>query len=204
MKITCGRASSAGRVTTTVSIPLTRAGSPSPISRQSRGAHAPAATTTAPASIPAVLVSTPVTRLPRRRILVTGAHWRSFAPRSVARRRSAPEVAAGVAQPRAGARASRGAARERALLAEDDASAPGGGERPGDARPVGAAPDHDHVGRVSHRSVSPGRPPRPQARERAWRGSSASRSPSPRKLKLVTATVIITPGKIATHGAVAK
>src|SRR5690606_9372978 len=33
------------------------------------------------------------------------------------------------------------------------------------------------------------------------RASSASRSPSPTKLKLATASVIIRPGKIASHGA---
>ena len=33
------------------------------------------------------------------------------------------------------------------------------------------------------------------------RGSSASRSPSPRKLKLVTASVMATPGAIASQGA---
>ena len=36
------------------------------------------------------------------------------------------------------------------------------------------------------------------------RGSRASRSPSPMKLKLVTANVIAKPGKIASHGAEAR
>src|SRR5213594_415813 len=70
MKTRWGWASAAGRVTCTVSSPFTRAGISRPISRQSRGAQAPAATTTAPASMRPAFVSTPRTRLSRRRIFV--------------------------------------------------------------------------------------------------------------------------------------
>jgi hypothetical protein len=70
----CGLAMPAGRLTSIVSIAFGRAGSESPISRQSRGAHAPAATTMAPASMRPPGVSTPITALSRVRMRVTGVH----------------------------------------------------------------------------------------------------------------------------------
>src|SRR6266851_5685496 len=74
MKTMCGVAISGGRVTSMVSRALGRADSSMPISRQSRGAQAPAATTTAPASMRPDGVSTPTTALSRRTIRVTGVH----------------------------------------------------------------------------------------------------------------------------------
>ena len=62
--------------------------------------------------------------------------------------------------------------------------------------------------REAGRGAGPRAPPI-SARRARWasypsRASNASRRPSPTKLKLVTARVIITPGKIASHGAVLK
>jgi hypothetical protein len=61
-------------VTSIVSSALGRAGSTIPASPQSRGAHAPAATTTAPASMRPAPVSTPITALSRRTSRRTGVH----------------------------------------------------------------------------------------------------------------------------------
>src|SRR5262249_44286437 len=72
MTVMCGVASSCGRVTSSVSIALGRAASVTPIPAQRRVAQAPAATTTAPASMRPAAVSTPVTALSRRTRPVTG------------------------------------------------------------------------------------------------------------------------------------
>src|SRR5206468_1842515 len=135
----CGFASSGGRVTSMVSIAFGRASSASPISLQSRGAHAPAATTTAPASMRPDGVSTPVTALSRLLMRVTGVHWRIWAPRACACRRKPSTTSAGLAEPRIArprqarvldvgvvhaherARAARCAAGQGALLEEDHA-----------------------------------------------------------------------------------
>ena len=93
----CGFAISGGRVTSIVSRALGRASSAIPISRQSRGAHAPAATTTAPASMRAAAVSTPTTALSRRTMRVAGVHCNMCAPRAWACRRKPSTTSAGLA-----------------------------------------------------------------------------------------------------------
>ena len=90
-------ASAGGRVTATVSMALGRAGSVTPSSRQRRGAQAPAATTTAPASMAPAAVSTPVTRRPDRRTAVTAVHGRTAAPSSRARRANPSTTSTGLA-----------------------------------------------------------------------------------------------------------
>jgi hypothetical protein len=93
----CGSRSSAGRLTATVSMALGRAGSGRPISRQRRVDHAPAATTTAPASMRPAEVSTARTRLGPTSTRVTSVHWLMRAPSSTARRRKPSTVSAGLA-----------------------------------------------------------------------------------------------------------
>ena len=97
MTTMCGRASSGGRVTSIVSSALGRAASSIPISRQSRGAHAPAATTTAPQSMRPAAVSTPTTALSRRTMRVAGVHGKMRAPRACACRRKPSTTSAGLA-----------------------------------------------------------------------------------------------------------
>ena len=81
---------------------LTRAGSERPTVSQSREAHAPAATTTAAASIRPDDVSTPTTRLGVATIRVTGVHSRIRAPRARARRPSPATTSTGLAYPLSG------------------------------------------------------------------------------------------------------
>ena len=62
-----------------------------------RGDHAPAASTTAPASMRPALVSTPSTLLSRRSIFVTAVHCMTTPPSSSVRRRKPSTVSAGLA-----------------------------------------------------------------------------------------------------------
>src|SRR6266851_5796550 len=216
MKTRWGWASAAGRVTCTVSSPFTRAGISRPISRQSRGAHAPAATTTAPASMrPALVSPSPeafdrgggvgvaalglpgggaqvldvgerleVAELARREgdgVDPDGAQHLDVLPERVGIRRGddvhEPRVGeygraahdlrpvledgetgereprvplVGVVHPDERARAARGAAGQRRLLAENDARDAPRRQCIRDARAVDAATDHHDVGGLSH------------------------------------------------------